>query len=139
MSDHFVTRIAQITVPIVPPATLLPNMRRRGKGGASHWTQAADTAMVRQAAKMASRDATPITGPVSVTYEIHWPEDRYKGKHRMPDTDSLPTACKAILDGIVDAGILPDDSPEIVTFIGASQTKETRRGCVVVRITEVKA
>lgn len=123
-----------ITVPMVPPSTLLPNSRRRGKGGSSFWQQAKDTDMLRGAAGLACIGVQPVPTPVRVIYDVHWPADRYKGKSRMPDTDALPTACKAILDGLVDRGIIPDDSPEHVVFVGASQTKETRDGVVIVRI-----
>jgi Holliday junction resolvase RusA-like endonuclease len=123
-----------ITVPMVPPATLLANQRRKGKGGSSHWQQAADTLLVRSAARAAAIGITAVSTPVSITYEVHWPADRYKGKTRMPDCDAIPGCCKAILDGIVDAGVLADDSPDVVTFVGASQTRATRRGVVVVTI-----
>jgi Holliday junction resolvase RusA-like endonuclease len=124
----------EITIPIVPPATLLPNARRRGKGGSSFWQQAKDTDMLRGAAGVACIGIDPIPTPVRVTYHVEWPPDRYKGKSRMPDTDALPTACKAILDGLVDREVIPDDSPEHVVFVGASQTKETRAGVVIVRV-----
>lgn len=120
-----------IVVPMVPPATLLPNNRRKG----SFWTQAKDTDMLRGCASLVSRQIDPIEPPVHVTYRVEWPSDRYRGKSRMPDTDGLATACKAILDGLVDAGVLEDDNADVVTMVSATQTKKTRAGVTVVTIT----
>ena len=125
---HGVTRLT-ITVPMAPDRVLLPNNRRNGN---AHWSvQAEATAAYRAAAAYAavSQRATcsggPIFhGPVIVSVVVTWPWSRYPGKRKMPDVDAVPTACKAAIDGIVDAVIIPDDGPETIIEIRAA----SRRG-----------
>lgn len=54
----------------------------------------------------------PIDGPVSVTWTIHYP----KGVSWVHgDPANAHGITKALMDGLVDAGILPGDGPRIVT------------------------
>ena len=113
-------------VPLAPPRELLPNNRRRG--GGAHWSvQATATTPYRTAAYLAAvaqrgtcGGGPLLTGPgVVVAYRVVWPWDRYGARRRLPDPDAIPTACKAVLDGLVDAGVLVDDGPEVIGEIRA--------------------
>lgn len=116
-----------VVIPVAPPSSLLPNKRRKGKGG-SHWSvQSSDTEALKTRAKGAAVDlhasgvwdGKPLDGPVVVSYLVTWPYARYKNEKPIPDHDAIPTAAKAILDGLVLAGVLPDDSHEYVYEIRA--------------------
>ena len=61
----------------------------------------------------------PITGPVDAVWTIRYPKGVRTDKGEA--SNSQPT-CKALLDGIVRAGVLPDDGPRWI----ASETY--RRG-----------
>lgn len=51
----------------------------------------------------------PIMGPVTVTAQLYRPDAR-----SMPDAGSAILAVKAMLDGLVDAHVLPGDGPAVV-------------------------
>lgn len=70
---------------------------------------------IRAAAKAQAADATPTTGPVVITARFQWADE-----HRRDTSNWLPTV-KAMVDGLVDAGVLPGDHDAIVhdTRIGA--------------------
>lgn len=54
----------------------------------------------------------PITGPVTVTV-LH-----LRATHRtMPDVGALFLVAKAVIDGLVDAKVLPGDGPDVVTSL----------------------
>ena len=120
----------EITVPFVPAAVLLPNNRRR-----AHWSKQAEaTADLRMATRGAAMiwralsgciDSPVFVSPVVISYLVAWPRDRYRGRRPMPDADALPTALKATLDSIVEAGIIKDDSPEYVTEVRATQCRDS--------------
>ena len=102
-----------VVIPVAPPSSLLPNKRRKGKGG-SHWSvQSSDTEALKTRAKGAAVDlhasgvwdGKPLDGPVVVSYLVTWPYARYKNEKPIPDHDAIPTAAKAILDGLVLAGV----------------------------------
>lgn len=59
-------------------------------------------------AEAEDRGWAPIPGPVSVTVG-HLRKDR-----RLPDVGAAYFVAKAMLDGLVDAGVLPGDGPDIV-------------------------
>ena len=46
-------------------------------------------------------------------------------RKRLCDPDGI--SGKAVIDGLVNAGVLPDDSPEYISEITYSQTKNERR------------
>jgi Holliday junction resolvase RusA-like endonuclease len=52
--------------------------------------------------------------------------------NRRRDADNPAPTCKAIVDGLVDAGLWPDDSPEWVETLGSRFAKGA--GVVVVEI-----
>jgi Holliday junction resolvase RusA-like endonuclease len=85
----------------VPPAVLGPNARP------SHWSQRARAARrVRASAKalgLALGIATPMRA-ARVTPIFFFPARRRR------DRDNLLARCKAIFDGLADAGVVRDDS-----------------------------
>lgn len=95
----------------LPPKGLSPNARP------AHWGQRSPRiAECRQHARFTSLNAvrpaggdwpslplrTPVLVDVIATYRIR----------RRRDSDNLLASCKPIFDGIVDAGLIPDDSSE---------------------------
>lgn len=77
----------------------------------------------------ACENAEPLTGPVDVT--IYWHERDYRR-----DADNLTAAQKFILDGLVVAGVIPNDNrrtipqpPRHVVVVD----KQRPRVCVVVK------
>ena len=145
MSTTTEPRTVTVIVPMAPPAALSPNNRRRG----NVWAQREATDTLRQAAWAAAtkRINFEINAPLfhrwlpgdspHSTFVIHehviWP----KSKGVLPDPDALPTYCKAALDGIVDAGIIPSDSAKHVVSVTATQEKGTdAQGCIVFTLTE---
>ena len=68
-------------------------------------------------------DGERFLEPVNVCFVPHQAK---RGTHA--DTANHLPACKAVLDGIVDAGVIPDDSPEWVLsqcFFPPIKTKNT--------------
>ena len=54
---------------------------------------------------------TPVTQPV-------WVRSEYYSKNRRADPDGIRIAAKYILDGLVEANVLPDDSQKwIIGFV----------------------
>jgi crossover junction endodeoxyribonuclease RusA len=70
-----------------------------------HWRSAAKIAAdLRQVGALASRGITPVTGPVDVVVTVSYPDRRRR------DAPNLWPTVKPLIDGMVDAGVLPDDS-----------------------------
>lgn len=63
---------------------------------------------------------------------------RFPTNHRRDVGNYYPTA-KAILDGLVDAGVLPDDSDEHVTGPDMRRIRPNGDPLVVITITELEA
>jgi Holliday junction resolvase RusA-like endonuclease len=61
-----------------------------------------------------------ITEPCTVSF--HW---LYSGKH---DYDNIRFACKYVLDGMVHAGVLPDDSQKWVRGFGGDTFEKVLKG-----------
>lgn len=70
--------------------------------------QAKLTKTWRQASAAAAHGLTPFTQQVHITAHI------FKPRNGRYDTNNLAPTTKAIVDGLVDAGLLPDDSTEWV-------------------------
>ncbi len=89
----------------LPHRLLSPNAR-------CHWAaKAARVKAARNTAKMLCLEAGTPSEPwinAEVTYAFYWPDRRRR------DRDNAMSSCKAVLDGIVDAGVVKDDSA--VTF-----------------------
>ena len=90
------TRIAIIDVP-APCGFINSNQRLH------RMAQAKLTKTWREASAAAAHGITPFPGRVRIVAHIHKPRG---GRY---DPGNLYPTAKAILDGIVDAGLLPDD------------------------------
>ena len=96
------TRVWRIRLPYVKPPLSL-NARQ-------HWAaRARETRRVRSDVRLLVRAAkVPELGRVRVQLE-YTPRDA-----RRRDTDNLVATLKAVCDGVVDAGVVPDDTPEFM-------------------------
>lgn len=101
-----------------PPAPLLPVMIRFDGRPAllnaersAHWSEhRAATAALRQEACIRARAARlPVMPTVAVR---SWPT--YTNERSWPDVAGWMPATKAVLDGLVDAGVLADDTWRVV-------------------------
>ena len=77
-----------------------------------HWRRKADTVRdVRYAANVLARNAKLPQGVDHATVALHYvPRDR-----RRRDADNLVPTLKAACDGLVDAGLTADDTPDQMT------------------------
>jgi hypothetical protein len=77
-----------------------------------HWQHRRQTEAIRQAACLAAKIEThpPFTAPVTISA---WPRT-FTGKG---DAGAHYPVVKAAVDGLVDAGVLPDDSPQWVRCV----------------------
>lgn len=131
-----------ITVPIAPPNALLPNKRHR-RGGLYPGIAAATEC--RETAKYAAMEhvaGAPIAGPVHLELHVAYGVDPATGRARsLPDLDGTISACKGLIDGLVDAGVLYDDDQ--IQRITASHErlgvtrKERPTGYTIFTITEI--
>lgn len=84
---------------------LLLNQAR--KSGA--WSLRNELADWRKWAAEQADGLPPIVGPVTVRVT-----HLRKNRAAMPDTGACILAVKAVIDGVVDAGVLPEDGPSVV-------------------------
>ena len=105
--------------------------------GREHWSRRSECAQVwRSAARLLAKQAhIPSLERVAVALD-HWPKDR---RRRDPDRNSL--VLKWCLDGIVDAGIIPDDDAAHVAEVALRMhpPREDRRAVWLLTVTEVAA
>lgn len=74
-----------------------------------HWRKkAALTKEIRQWAGVLFRPVQFTTGPVIVQLDWHVPDRRRR------DVDNLVPTLKALCDGLVDAGVVHDDTPDLM-------------------------
>lgn len=101
-----------------------------------HMAQAALVKPMRHSAHMLALNAirngdlVKFDGPVRVTFEPH-----QINRGPAADTVAHAPACKAALDGLVDAGVVPDDTPEWVvsqTFLPPIRVPANATGVRVV-------
>lgn len=88
---------------VTNPASPLLTMNRRG-----HWAKDdPDRAWWRDFGRvhgiMLKARGGPIPTPVRVVVSIHWPDKRHR------DSNNYAQTGKAIVDGLVTSGLLPDD------------------------------
>ena len=84
-----------------------------------HWAQKAErTRWLRQAAKLQARNLKSLQ-KAAIYATSHGPR-----KHG-GDIDGPAPTVKALIDGIVDAGVLPDDTPEFLTSLTYDRGKPT--------------
>lgn len=94
---------APLTITIPAPCQYINSNQRLHR-----MAQAKLTKTWRQASAIAARDIGPLTPPVHITAHIWKPR---AGRY---DPNNLAPTTKAIVDGLVDAGLLADDSVEYV-------------------------
>lgn len=107
-----------ITIPIYKEDWILQNHR-----GHFAVTAAKKRAIRETAWALARRDLMPIP-PQNLPIAI-FARARVRGG-TLPDPDAIAPAVKAIIDGIVDARILPDDKGEYVTMVGYGRPETDR-------------
>lgn len=74
-----------------------------------HWARKADlTRTVRETTRLLGRGITPQR---HVTVGLVW----VVGDRRRRDADNVVPTLKACADGLVDAGVVPDDTPEFMS------------------------
>ena len=71
----------------------------------------------------------PLTFPVAITVEHH------TRTRRTTDTANIAPAVKCIVDGVVDSGWLPNDTPEFVASISFLPCRCTGRDELVITMT----
>lgn len=69
-----------------------------------------------------------MTGRVAVIYYGVYPDVRY------PDPGNLSLAVKAAVDGIVEAGVLPDDSWKYISELTEAHPQEGRIPALVIEL-----
>jgi len=87
----------------------LPNLNAILAGAKRHWSSYASVkkAQTRKIAWIAKNQLSPIDGPVDLVF--HWVT-----KSRRVDPDNVSHGSKYILDGLVVAGILPNDGRKTI-------------------------
>lgn len=85
----------------------------------SHWAKANKVKREEtETASLYARQAgiKPVDGPVDVAVVFAEEVRFFKNGNRKPvrDADNVQSAVKPILDGLVEAGVLPNDSPDWV-------------------------
>lgn len=102
----------------VPTSDLLTSNQAR-----VHWaTRARRVKNIRTAAHMVcQRFAFEPLPPVTCEVEVTWPDRRRR------DTHNLQPSVKAAIDGIVDAGLLKDDSDEHLKALTFTASQDTHR------------
>ena len=106
-----------------------------------HWSKGAqmkqDFTMISKVA--AKRNLKPVTRPVMIGWK--WYEPASSKNTRDRDPDNITSAKKFILDGMVAAGIIPDDNQKWIKgwlYEEWSQVKDNIRVGVLVEIQEVE-
>ena len=75
-----------------------------------HWRKKAGITKKVRAGVFLDAESIPVLGWATV--ELHYvPRDR-----RRRDRDNLVATLKPCMDGLVDAGVIPDDTPEYLTW-----------------------
>lgn len=83
----------------------LPGMNELTKANRTHWSKGAQQKKkwTRIVAVAARRQVKPVSHPVRL--EIHWIEPNARR-----DLDNVQAGLKFVMDGLVEAKIIPDDS-----------------------------
>lgn len=109
-----------------PPS---PNRTRR-----QHWGQrSADTAKWRRVAYLTALQALRDSGraddyPLTLAHvRITW----VVTDNRRRDPDNVIASCKPIIDGIVDAGVIPDDSFTVIKTLEVGSVRGQWDGVTV--------
>jgi hypothetical protein len=62
--------------------------------------------------------------------------DHEVAKGRVPDVGSCAECVKAFIDGLVDAGMLPDDNPQYLAKLSYMAPRKTGRDAVTISVVE---
>jgi crossover junction endodeoxyribonuclease RusA len=105
----------------------LPLAQVNNSNQRKHWTKtAANRSLMRTIAGLEARDLTPVTGPVHLWVVFTFPDKRQR------DLDNFEV--KGAIDGIVDAGVLPDDNTRQVVAVTRTVGKgRSEKGRVRIR------
>lgn len=93
-------------ITIALPKHLIINANHR-----MHWAKKAEkTKAIRWRARWAAKTSgIKRMDQAHLTVHIHWPDKRRRDEHNITPT------IKAAIDGLIDAGLLPDDSGDYLT------------------------
>lgn len=92
-------RSTATTITMSIPKHLVMNANHR----LNRWRKAEKTDELRQRAGWAARASKIKLDRAHLTVHVHWPDNRRR------DEANLAPTTKAIIDGFVDGGLLPDD------------------------------
>lgn len=106
----------EITLPHLPYRQLSQNARLHW-AVKRKWTVSARNEACIEAMSVLSRGKWEMPTKATIYYEFTVKDNRRR------DVENLIAACKAHVDGIVDAGVITDDRWEVLTFGGAMVTK----------------
>ena len=87
----------------------LPNLNAALAGAKRHWSSYAQIKkqQTNKVAWIAKGQLKPVTPPVDLVFE-------WTTKHKRVDPDNVSHGAKYVIDGFVNAGILPDDGRKTV-------------------------
>ncbi len=114
----------------VPPAQIRGNTRAHFQTLNSIRRQRKETAMWLTKDAMTESKVAKLDGKVHVEYMFY--------NNRDIDIDNLIFGMKATLDGIVNAGLIPDDSPSYVKITGDFEKCKKGEEKTVIRISKIK-
>jgi|TARA_R110000824_G_scaffold75153_1_gene190808 Holliday junction resolvase RusA-like endonuclease len=114
----------------VPPAQIRGNTRAHFQTLNSIRRQRKETAMWLTKDAMTEAKIDKLDGKVHVEYMFY--------NNRDIDIDNLIFGMKATLDGIVNAGLIPDDSPSYVKITGDFEKCKKGEEKTVIRISKIK-
>lgn len=106
------------------------NVERQG----NRWKRAALVADWRKEAALYARTRTASFTAVDI---VAAPELRNRAA--MPDTAACVGAAKAMIDGLVDAGVLPSDGPDVVRSLTFLAPRVTGRDALSITVNEAAA
>ena len=102
---------------------------------ANMYAQAAETKEWRE--QFAWHAKVQRMKPIPTPVVVHVRQKIAKGK--LPDAGSNSTVGKAGLDGLVDAGLLPDDSPQYVRAVVLHAPVKADRDSLIIELETVSA
>lgn len=99
------SQVYSIEIPYLPQRELSPNWR-------GHWAEKYKAAQqLKQDAYVAAKfSLIPVFKKATITFKFIVPDRRRR------DPDNFLASMKPAVDGLVAAGIFPDDSSEVVSF-----------------------
>ena len=116
--------MSTLTLTIPAPTDWLNSNQRLGI-----YAKAGRVKAWRYAAYVAARRSRTFDCPVHITATFH------KTRAGRWDVGNLYPTAKACVDGLVDAGVIPDDSNEWVTGPDMRAGEKREQACVVIEIT----